>query len=167
MFCFLFVLFFDFDLDILRYFGHFYVIFGRAAGTAHSLTLLRLLVADSRFVRRGTMGSGLFVASGKAIATGGPASALLVYMVIGALVYCIMISLAEMAAWHPILDSLTHFASRFVDDSTSITVGYSYLTHMEIPSVFNASHSNGQVNNMYIRTITEMENNKSRRIRKQ
>jgi amino acid permease len=88
-------------------------------------------------------------------------------MVIGALVYYVMILLGEMAAWLPILESLTHFASRFIDDSTSITVGYSYLTHMEIPSVFNASLSNGQVNNMYIRTITKMEKNKSKRIRKQ
>ncbi|CAO3662134.1 unnamed protein product [Umbelopsis vinacea] len=41
----------------------------------------------------GRIGTGLFVASGKAIATGGPAGAMLAYMLIGAMVYCVIMSL--------------------------------------------------------------------------
>jgi lysine-specific permease len=72
----------------------------------------------------GRIGTGLFVASGKAIATGGPAGAMLAYMLIGAMVYCVIMSLGEMAALLHVAGRFTHFPSRFVDDLTSIMVAY-------------------------------------------
>lgn len=44
----------------------------------------------------GTVGTGVFIASGGSIATAGPAGALLAYVFIGTLVYAVMLSLAEM-----------------------------------------------------------------------
>jgi lysine-specific permease len=72
----------------------------------------------------GTIGTGLFVASGKAIATGGPAGSLLAYITVGVLVFCVMMSLGEMAAYIPIAGSFGHFATRYVDSSTGFCVGW-------------------------------------------
>ena len=44
----------------------------------------------------GTVGTGVFIASGTSIATAGPAGALLAYIFVGTLVYSVMLSLAEM-----------------------------------------------------------------------
>ncbi|CAO3677004.1 unnamed protein product [Umbelopsis vinacea] len=80
----------------------------------------------------GTIGTGLFVASGKAIATGGPAGSLLAYMLVGVVVFCVMMSLGEMAAFIPIAGSFTHFASRYVDDSTSFCLGWIYWANWAV-----------------------------------
>ena len=49
----------------------------------------------------GTIGTGLFLGTGKALATGGPASLLLCYAIVGAIVFVTMLSLGEMAAFVP------------------------------------------------------------------
>ena len=49
----------------------------------------------------GSIGTGLFVASGAAIAQAGPAGALTAYCVIGLMVYFLMMSLAELSACEP------------------------------------------------------------------
>lgn len=46
----------------------------------------------------GSIGTGLFVASGATIAQAGPGSALLAYSFIGLMVYFLMTSLGELAA---------------------------------------------------------------------
>ncbi|CAO3690861.1 unnamed protein product [Umbelopsis ramanniana] len=80
----------------------------------------------------GTIGTGLFVASGKAIATGGPAGSLLAYMVVGILVFCVMMSLGEMAAFIPIAGSFSHFATRYVDSSMGFCVGWVYWANWAV-----------------------------------
>lgn len=49
----------------------------------------------------GTIGTGLFLGTGKALATGGPASLLLCYAIVGAIVFVTMLCLGEMAAFVP------------------------------------------------------------------
>ena len=49
----------------------------------------------------GSIGTGLFVASGATIAQAGPGSALLAYSIIGLMVYFLMTSLGELAAFEP------------------------------------------------------------------
>ncbi|KAJ2963724.1 hypothetical protein NQZ79_g1260 [Umbelopsis isabellina] len=80
----------------------------------------------------GTIGTGLFVASGKAIATGGPAGSLLAYMTVGVLVFCVMMSLGEMAAYIPIAGSFGHFATRYVDSSMGFCVGWVYWANWAV-----------------------------------
>lgn len=44
----------------------------------------------------GTIGTGLFIGSGGALATAGPAGALIAYIFVGTLVYSVMVALGEM-----------------------------------------------------------------------
>lgn len=58
----------------------------------------------------GTIGTGLFLGTGKSLATGGPASMLTSYIICGAIVYVTMLSLGEMAAFIPVAGSFCTFA---------------------------------------------------------
>lgn len=58
----------------------------------------------------GTIGTGLFLGTGKSLATGGPASLLISYAIVGAIVYITMLSLGEMAAFVPVAGSFCTFA---------------------------------------------------------
>jgi len=74
----------------------------------------------------GAIGTGLFLGSGAAIHTGGPGGALLSYIIIGAMVYFIMTSLGEMAAFMPTSGSFSTYASRFIDPSLGFALGWNY-----------------------------------------
>ncbi|KAI9009373.1 amino acid permease/ SLC12A domain-containing protein [Phycomyces nitens] len=80
----------------------------------------------------GTIGTGLFMASGKAINTGGPGGALVGYSIVGLLVFAVMMSLGEMAAHIPIAGSFAHFATRFVDPSLGFCVGWVYWANWAV-----------------------------------
>lgn len=58
----------------------------------------------------GTIGTGLFLGTGKSLATGGPASMLIGYSVVGVIVFITMLSLGEMAAFIPVAGSFCTFA---------------------------------------------------------
>lgn len=74
----------------------------------------------------GTIGTGLFLGTGKSLATGGPASMLICYIIVGILVFLTMLSLGEMAAFIPIAGSFCTFAGRFVDDSFGFALTWNY-----------------------------------------
>jgi amino acid transporter len=50
----------------------------------------------------GTIGTGLFIGSGGALASSGPAGALIAYAFVGTLVYSVMVALGEMATYIPV-----------------------------------------------------------------
>lgn len=50
----------------------------------------------------GTIGTGLFLGTGKSLATGGPGSMLIAYLIVGVIVFLTMLALGEMAAFMPI-----------------------------------------------------------------
>jgi AAT family amino acid transporter len=58
----------------------------------------------------GTIGTGLFLGTGKSLATGGPASILICYAIVGFIVFITMLSLGEMAAFLPVAGSFCTFA---------------------------------------------------------
>lgn len=58
----------------------------------------------------GTIGTGLFLGTGKSLATGGPASVLIAYLIVGGIVFVTMLSLGEMAAFIPVAGSFCTFA---------------------------------------------------------
>ena len=58
----------------------------------------------------GSIGTGLFVASGATIAKAGPGGALLGYVLIGIMVYFLMTSLGELAAAMPVSGSFSTMA---------------------------------------------------------
>ncbi|KAF2011952.1 histidine permease [Aaosphaeria arxii CBS 175.79] len=75
----------------------------------------------------GTVGTGVFIASGRSIATAGPVGALLAYAFVGTLVYSVMMSLAEMATYLPISGAFARYAARFVDPSLGFAMGWIYF----------------------------------------
>lgn len=74
----------------------------------------------------GSIGTGLFVASGAAIAQAGPGGALLAYILIGLMVYCLMTSLGELAAYMPVSGSFAVYGARYVDDGFGFALGWNY-----------------------------------------
>lgn len=80
----------------------------------------------------GTIGTGLFMASGKAISNGGPGGALVAYAIVGLLVFCVMMSLGEMAAFIPVSGSFAHYAKRFVDPSLGFMLGWIYWVNWSV-----------------------------------
>ncbi|KAM3539268.1 hypothetical protein ARSEF1564_007801 [Beauveria bassiana] len=74
----------------------------------------------------GTIGTGLFLGTGKSLATGGPASMLICYAIVGAIVFVTMLSLGEMSAFIPVAGSFCTFASRFVDDAFGFALTWNY-----------------------------------------
>lgn len=74
----------------------------------------------------GSIGTGLFIASGASVASAGPGGALLAYSVIGLMVYFLMTSLGEMAAYIPVSGSFSTYGSRFVDEAFGFALGWNY-----------------------------------------
>jgi len=74
----------------------------------------------------GSIGTGLFLASGTTIATAGPLGALLSYCIVGLMVYFLMTSLGEMAAYLPSAGSFQTYGARFVDPAFGFALGWNY-----------------------------------------
>jgi len=74
----------------------------------------------------GSIGTGLFLASGSAIAEAGPGGALLAYLTVGIMVYFLMTSLGELATYMPESGSFNTYASRFVDPALGFALGWNF-----------------------------------------
>ncbi|PKY01259.1 general amino-acid permease GAP1 [Aspergillus campestris IBT 28561] len=74
----------------------------------------------------GSIGTGLFVGSGKVLATGGPASLLIAYILIGCMLYCTVHALGEMAVLFPVAGSFAHYSTRFIDPAWGFAMGWNY-----------------------------------------
>ncbi|CAO3572524.1 unnamed protein product [Mortierella alpina] len=74
----------------------------------------------------GTIGTGLFLASGSSIAIAGPGYAQIAYCLIGTMVYCFMSSLGEMTTYLPITGSINAYGTRFFDPALGFMLGWVY-----------------------------------------
>ncbi|PKX90817.1 amino acid permease GAP1 [Aspergillus novofumigatus IBT 16806] len=74
----------------------------------------------------GSIGTGLFVGSGKVLSTGGPASVLIAYALIGCMLYCTVHALGEMAVLFPVAGSFAHYSTRFIDPAWGFAMGWNY-----------------------------------------
>lgn len=74
----------------------------------------------------GTIGTGLFIASGSAITTAGPGGSLIAYFIMGMMVFFLMTSLAEMATYNPSSGSFAEYANRYVDPALGFAMGWNY-----------------------------------------
>ncbi|KAK7403796.1 histidine permease [Neonectria punicea] len=74
----------------------------------------------------GCIGTGLFVASGGSLSTGGPATLFLSFFIIGILQYCTMQSLCELCVLFPVAGSFSAFSTRFLDPSWGFAMGWNY-----------------------------------------
>ncbi len=75
----------------------------------------------------GSIGTGLFVASGATIASAGPGGAVLAYALMGVVVYFLMTSLGEMSALMPTTGTFCDYSGRFVDPAFGFAMGYNYF----------------------------------------
>ena len=80
----------------------------------------------------GSIGSGIFIASGTAIHTAGPGGAILAYAIISIMVYFLMTSLGEMSTLIPSTGSFCDYASRFVDPAFGFAMSYNYWINWAI-----------------------------------
>ncbi|KAG1738782.1 amino acid permease/ SLC12A domain-containing protein [Suillus lakei] len=85
----------------------------------------------------GTIGTGIFLSAGSAIALAGPGSALLSYFVVGVFVYSVVISLGEMSAMFPVSGAFSTFGSRFVSPALGFTLGWNYWFQWQVTLFFN------------------------------
>jgi lysine-specific permease len=74
----------------------------------------------------GSIGTGLFLASGATVASAGPGGALLAYSIVGLMVYFLMTSLGEMASFMPVSGSFQVYGSEFVDPAFGFALGWNY-----------------------------------------
>lgn len=74
----------------------------------------------------GSIGTGIFVASGNAIHTAGPGGAIAAYLLIAAMVYFLMSSLGEMSALIPVTGTFCDYSSRFVEPAFGFAMSYNY-----------------------------------------
>lgn len=74
----------------------------------------------------GSIGTGLFLASGATIQSAGPGGSLTAYACIGIMVYFLMTSLGEMATYMPVSGSFSTYATRFVDPAFGFALGWNY-----------------------------------------
>jgi yeast amino acid transporter len=87
--------------------------------------LLHRIVPGS-LVDRGTSdtGTGLFVGSGSALSTGGPAALVISYCSLGIMLFCTVHALGEMAVLFPVAGSFSAYSSRFLDPAWGAAMGW-------------------------------------------
>lgn len=74
----------------------------------------------------GTIGTGLFLASGEVLQSAGPVGAILAYLVAGLAMYAVMLCLAELAVSMPIAGSFQTYATRLISPAAGFTTGWLY-----------------------------------------
>lgn len=99
---------------------------GSASAPSHSLQRGLKARHMSMIAIGGSIGTGLFVASGATISQAGPGGALLAYAVVGLMVYFLMTSLGEMASHLPVSGSFATYGARYVDEGFGFALGWNY-----------------------------------------
>lgn len=74
----------------------------------------------------GSIGTGLFVGSGYALANAGPAGVLISYFLVGYCLFAVVLALGELSVQFPVSGSFNAFFSRFVHPSWGFTIGILY-----------------------------------------
>ena len=68
----------------------------------------------------------MFVASGKSLHKGGPASLLICFSMIGIMLFCTVHALGEMAVLFPVAGSFSAYSTRFLDPAWGFAMGWNY-----------------------------------------
>ncbi|KAI2611453.1 amino-acid permease inda1 [Hypoxylon fragiforme] len=75
----------------------------------------------------GSIGAGFFVGSGGALATGGPATLLIDFSIIGIMMFNVVYALGELAVMFPVSGGFYTYATRFIDPSWGFAMGWNYV----------------------------------------
>jgi amino acid transporter len=98
-----------------------------AMATAHSPLSRKLKSRHLQMIAiGGSIGTGLFVGSGKALHSGGPAALLIGFSAIGLMLYCVIQALGELAVVFPVSGAFSTFCTRFIDPAWGFAIGWSY-----------------------------------------
>ncbi|KAK7924620.1 amino acid permease [Apiospora marii] len=107
--------------------GHSYDMRMAALSTAQSSLLRRLKGRHLQMIAiGGSIGTGLFVASGRSLEVGGPGSLLLAYLFVGTMLYFTVQALGELAVAFPVAGSFSAYSTRFIDPSWGFAMGWNY-----------------------------------------
>ncbi len=74
----------------------------------------------------GSIGTGLFLATGYTVNRGGPGGTILAYSIVAVMVYFLIMSLGEMATWLPCSGSFQTYCSKFISPAYGFAVGWNY-----------------------------------------
>ncbi|KAF1815384.1 putative amino acid permease [Eremomyces bilateralis CBS 781.70] len=108
--------------------GKLFDVEGAAEATATSPLLRKLKGRHLQMIAiGGSIGTGLFVGSGSALAQGGPASLLLAFLLVGIMMYCTVHALGEMAVLFPVAGSFSAYSTRFLDPAWGFAMGWNYV----------------------------------------
>ncbi|KAK0741812.1 amino acid permease/ SLC12A domain-containing protein [Apiosordaria backusii] len=80
----------------------------------------------------GSIGAGFFVGSGKALATGGPATLLIDFAIIGIMMFNTVYALGELAVMFPVSGGFYTYSTRFIDPSWGFAMGWNYVMQWAI-----------------------------------
>ncbi|KAK9893750.1 hypothetical protein P389DRAFT_155558 [Cystobasidium minutum MCA 4210] len=75
----------------------------------------------------GSIGTGLFIGSGKALRTGGPAALVIDWIIMGVMLLNTCQAIGEMAIMYPVSGGFYTLVSRFVDASWGFAMGWNYV----------------------------------------
>lgn len=107
--------------------GRVYDVESAAAATASSPLQRSLKGRHLQMIAiGGSIGTGLFVGSGSALANGGPASVVIAFCLIGIMLYCTVHALGEMAVLYPVAGSFSAYSTRFLDPAWGFAMGWNY-----------------------------------------
>ena len=84
----------------------------------------------------GSIGTGLFLASGATIANAGPGGALLAYGLIGIMIYFLMTSLGELATHNPTAGAFFTYGTKYVEGGFGFALGWNYWYNWAITVAF-------------------------------
>lgn len=80
----------------------------------------------------GAIGTGLFVNSGSALNSGGPASLVIAWTIISTCIFTIVNALGELAAAFPVVGGFNVYMTRFVEPSFAFAVNINYLAQWAV-----------------------------------
>lgn len=75
----------------------------------------------------GSIGAGFFVGSGKSLATGGPGSLFLDFLIMGIMIFNVVYALGELAVMYPVSGGFYTYSTRFIDPSWGFAMGWNYV----------------------------------------
>ncbi|TCB67154.1 amino acid permease [Acinetobacter sp. ANC 4178] len=84
----------------------------------------------------GSIGTGLFLASGATISNAGPGGALLAYCLIGVMIYFLMTSLGELATHNPTSGAFFTYGTKYVEGGFGFALGWNYWYNWAITVAF-------------------------------
>ena len=84
----------------------------------------------------GSIGTGLFLASGATIANAGPGGALLAYALISVMIYFLMTSLGELATHNPTSGAFFTYGTKYVSNGFGFALGWNYWYNWAITVAF-------------------------------